>query len=105
MAVVTSKRVLITGANRGLGLEFAKQYLARGDRVFATARDPNSAGQLNELAKTHGDRILIVPLNVASEKSIKQARDAVGPQAESLDLLINNAGIYAAKVGADGQPV
>ena len=105
MAAAAPKRVLITGANRGLGLEFARQYVSRGDRVIATARDPKKADELNKLANAHSKQLTVVPLDVGSETSIKKAREAVSPYIDTLDVLINNAGVYAAKVGPDGQPV
>jgi NAD(P)-dependent dehydrogenase (short-subunit alcohol dehydrogenase family) len=99
------QRILVTGANRGIGLEFTRQLAARGDRVFATARDLNRAAELRELAKEYGDdHVTIVPLDVDSADSIRAAADAIGRQTDALDLLINNAGIYAARVGKDGQP-
>jgi len=100
-----AQRVLVTGANRGIGLEFARQLTARGDRVFATARDLKRATELRDLAKEHGeDRLIIVPLDVDSADSIAAAAESVRKNTDRLDLLINNAGIYAARVGKDGQP-
>jgi NAD(P)-dependent dehydrogenase (short-subunit alcohol dehydrogenase family) len=99
-----AKRILITGANRGIGLEFARQYLSRGDHVVATARDPRKAQELNQLGNEHGDRLQIVPLDVVSDRSIEKARDAVAAQGDSLDVLINNAGVYGVHIGRDGQP-
>jgi NAD(P)-dependent dehydrogenase (short-subunit alcohol dehydrogenase family) len=99
------QRVLVTGANRGIGLEFARQLAARGDRVFATARDVNRATDLQKLAKQHGDgRVTIIPLDVDSADSIRAADDAVRKETDALDLLINNAGVYAARVTAGGEP-
>ncbi len=98
------KTVFITGANRGLGLEFTRQYLSRGDRVLATCRDPKRAEGLTKLTKSHRDRLLILPLDVGDENSIKSVRQAIKPHAKSIDLLINNAGIYATKLDAAGQP-
>jgi NAD(P)-dependent dehydrogenase (short-subunit alcohol dehydrogenase family) len=100
----SAKRILITGANRGIGLEFVRQFVSRGDRVVATARDPKKAGELNQLAQKHGDQLLVVPLDVGNERSIQQVREAVVAHGDVLDLLINNAGVYAKKVGPDGQP-
>jgi len=77
--------VLITGANRGLGLEFATQYAADGWRVIGTARRPDAA---TDLAATGAE---VVALDVADPDSIAQlARTLDG---RSIDLLINNAGI------------
>jgi NAD(P)-dependent dehydrogenase (short-subunit alcohol dehydrogenase family) len=80
--------ILITGANRGLGFEFARQYGADGWRVFATCRHPNSATTLQQLAKTGG--VKIMPLDVIDQKSIKEASRQIE---EPIDILINSAGI------------
>ena len=59
------RRVVVTGANRGLGLEFARQLLAAGDEVVATARTPKTADALNKLVSTSGGRGTVVRLDVA----------------------------------------
>ena len=84
-------QVLITGANRGLGLEFTKQYTADGWNVLACCRHPQSAMQLQALAQTKPS-IKIVTLDVADFAQI----DALALQLKdlSIDLLINNAGVY-----------
>jgi NAD(P)-dependent dehydrogenase (short-subunit alcohol dehydrogenase family) len=82
---------LITGANRGIGLEFAKQYLADGWRVYATCRDPNSASELRQLADNSGDKLRILALNVTDPASVKAAAAELDGQA--IDLLLNNAGV------------
>lgn len=90
-----SRRSLVTGANRGLGLEFVRQLLARGDRVIAACRHPGKATALNSLAGEHPGRLHVLPLDVAEEKS----RTAFAHELplviadEKLDLLINNAGV------------
>ena len=56
---------LITGANRGLGLEFARQYLRDGWKVYAACRDPASASQLRHLAEDSGGRLRILTMDVA----------------------------------------
>ncbi|MCI4569094.1 SDR family oxidoreductase [Lysobacter sp. CFH 32150] len=90
-----SRRSLVTGANRGLGLEFVRQLLARGDRVIAACRHPGKATALNSLAGEHPGRLHVLPLDVADEKS----RTAFAHELplviadEKLDLLINNAGV------------
>jgi NAD(P)-dependent dehydrogenase (short-subunit alcohol dehydrogenase family) len=65
--------VLITGANRGLGLEFARQYLADGWQVYATCRDPEAASELRQLADVNGDKLRILALEVTDPASIKAA--------------------------------
>jgi NAD(P)-dependent dehydrogenase (short-subunit alcohol dehydrogenase family) len=85
---------IVTGANRGIGLEFVKQLSARGDTVFATARNPEAAKDLQALAAERN--VFIIPLEVTDSESIKAAAkeiDAKAPQ--GVDVLINNAGINA----------
>src|SRR6478672_10943174 len=55
---------LITGANRGLGLEFARQYAADGWQVYAACRDPSSASELRRLAETSGHKLRILAFDV-----------------------------------------
>ncbi|MGN6512975.1 MAG: SDR family oxidoreductase [Lysobacteraceae bacterium] len=90
-----TRHCLVTGANRGLGLEFARQLLARGDHVIATARHPGRATALNALAGEHPGRLHVLPLDVASDKSrheLAQELPLVLGDAP-LDLLVNNAGV------------
>jgi len=82
---------LITGANRGLGLEFARQYAADGWQVYATCRDPNSASDLRRLADASDHTVQIMALDVTDLASIKAAARELGGQ--PIDLLLNNAGI------------
>lgn len=89
--------VLVTGANRGIGLEFARQYAADGCRVHACCRHPAKAAELKRLAEESGGRVSIHALDVTDRAAIGAL--ARGLKMESLDLLINNAGTY----GPDGQ--
>ncbi len=82
--------VLITGSNRGIGLEFVRQYAARGWTVIATARNPAGADELNALAKANA-RIRVEALDVADDASI--AAMAARQQGKPIDIVINNAGI------------
>ncbi len=86
--------VLITGANRGLGLEFARQYAAAGWQVFATCRDPARADQLQKVAKGRGNRVAVIPLDVTDAKGIREA--AAHLKEATIDVLINSAGIAGA---------
>lgn len=90
-AQATSPTVLITGANRGLGFEFAKQYAARGWRVIATARQPSQAAALNALAREN-PAVEVVPLDVTDEVSVKALADRYAGR--PIDVLLNNAGMY-----------
>jgi NAD(P)-dependent dehydrogenase (short-subunit alcohol dehydrogenase family) len=95
------QRILITGANRGLGLEFTRQYLERGARVFAGCRRPAQAQQLQTLGAAHPQRLSVVLLDVAAPDSILAAHAAVRSQVDGLDVLINSAGIYSSR-GSEG---
>lgn len=86
--------VLITGANRGIGLEFARQYAAEGWDVIATARRPGEADALIETgAETQ-------TLDAADPSSITALAERF--QGRSIDLLIANAGVYPQDLDADG---
>jgi NAD(P)-dependent dehydrogenase (short-subunit alcohol dehydrogenase family) len=91
------QRILITGANRGLGLEFTRQYLERGARVFAGCRRPAEARQLHTLRAAQPQRLSIVALDVADPSSIQAAHATVRSQTDGLDVLINSAGIYSSR--------
>jgi NAD(P)-dependent dehydrogenase (short-subunit alcohol dehydrogenase family) len=84
-------QVLITGANRGIGLEFTQQYAQDGWNVLACCRDPEHASALQALAKAHAN-IRILHLDVADFAQI----DALALQLknEKIDVLINNAGVF-----------
>ncbi len=80
--------VLITGANRGIGLEFARQYAADGWTVYAAVRDPGAARDLHRL---DGD-VTPVVLDVADPASVAILSERM--RGIALDMLINNAGLY-----------
>ena len=82
---------LITGANRGLGLEFARQYLADGWQVYAASRKPQSASELRRLAGASDDKLQILALDVTEAVSVQAAAAKLDRQA--IDLLLNNAGV------------
>jgi NAD(P)-dependent dehydrogenase (short-subunit alcohol dehydrogenase family) len=84
--------VLITGANRGLGLEFARQYAMRGYTVIATARKPAEAQALQDLAKKYAPNIEVERLDVLDAASVTAL--AAKYKGKSIDILLNNAGIH-----------
>ncbi|MCE7742793.1 MAG: SDR family oxidoreductase [Candidatus Heimdallarchaeota archaeon] len=89
------KQVFITGASRGLGLEFAKQYLERGEKVFASCRNPEDATLLQKLKESYKDNLQIIKLDVSDEEARNSVFEKVSRNTESLDILINNAGIIS----------
>ena len=92
--------VLITGASRGIGLEFARQYAGDGWRVLACCRRPEAARELSELSARHEGRIRVFQLDVTKSEQIREvARTLKG---KTIDLLINNAGIYGPRHDAFG---
>jgi NAD(P)-dependent dehydrogenase (short-subunit alcohol dehydrogenase family) len=85
MISTDNRTVLITGANRGLGLEFARQYAKAGWTVIGTARNPDTAAELNQLAAK------VMQLDVTDPASVDRLAQELSGTA--IDLLINNAGI------------
>jgi len=82
---------LITGANRGIGLEFTKQYLQKGWKVIATCRNPDRADELNNLKKNYPDHLSIMQLDVVDHNRIDEL--ALQLSDTPIDVLLNNAGI------------
>ena len=87
--------VLVTGANRGLGLEFARQYAADGWKVYAACRDPDAARELGQLAAESGGAIRVLALDVTDIASVRAAAQSLA--GEAIDVLINNAGVGSPK--------
>ncbi|MBX3616278.1 SDR family oxidoreductase [Nitrosomonas sp.] len=86
------KTALVTGSNRGIGLEFVRQYASIGWRVFAGCRNPAAADALNRLATQFQEQIQVYTLDVADHRQIEQLSQTLADQ--PIDLLINNAGVY-----------
>lgn len=90
-------KVFITGANRGIGLEFCQQLVQQSDvtRVVATTRDPDGAGsaELRKLAASHDGKLKVIPVDLADDGSVQQLSVHIKNEG-SLDWVINNAGVY-----------
>ena len=84
------KKIFITGSSRGLGLEFAKQFLERGEKVIASCRDPEKAKDLHELHAINPDNLSIIQLEVTEEEGRNKAYKQVEKDYGALDILINN---------------
>ena len=91
--------VLITGTNRGIGLEFVRQLLARGDTVLATCRHPDSAPALQQLQKENR-QLRVLELDVASTESLQKFPQQLA--ADAIDIFINNAGVYGPRDASFG---
>lgn len=89
--------VLVTGANRGLGLGFCQKYAEAGWRVLACCRNPESADQLANLKQKY-NQLEILPLDVTSFPEIDSLAGHLSN--EKIDILINNAGVYGDKKGS-----
>ena len=89
------KNIFITGSSRGLGLEFTKQYLEKGDKVIASCRNPEKATELQELKKEYPDTLLIFKLDVTKEEERDKIYENTKSNTENIDILINNAGIVS----------
>lgn len=86
--------ILITGANRGLGLEWARQYAETGWRVLATCRQPEAAHELQALARRFPE-LSLHRLDVTDAAQVRSLAGAL--RGVALDILLNNAGIYLEK--------
>lgn len=85
---------LVTGANRGLGLEFTRQLIEADTYVIAACRHPQEALALLDLKQNYPDFLFLAKLDVASPDSIEKACSEIGNQFGHIDLLINNVGIF-----------
>jgi NAD(P)-dependent dehydrogenase (short-subunit alcohol dehydrogenase family) len=86
--------VLVTGSNRGIGLEWCRQYADADWRVFATCRHPEAAGELHALAQKH-PQLTVHRLDVTRPESVHALRAEL--HSAPIDVLVNNAGVYLEK--------
>lgn len=94
---LSGKGAVVTGANGGLGLETADALAAKGAHVLMAVRDQDKAAAAVDRirAATPGARLDLVPLDLASLASVREAADRIAALTGSLDLLVNNAGVMA----------
>ncbi len=106
--MTTNRTVLITGAGRGLGLEWATRDLAEGSNVIATTRDPEASPGLKSLLETQqsgkrgagdGGRLVVLPMDVTDDASVERTRRDVEQRFSAIDALVNNAGTYGQRAG------
>ncbi len=88
------RTALVTGANRGIGLETCERLGRLGLRVVLSARDPQSGQQAAEALLQQGIDLRFEPLDVASEESVLACAARLTRDGERIDVLVNNAGVY-----------
>lgn len=88
------KNIIVTGSSNGFGLKAAKDFADKGNKVYATMRNPNgkNANAKADL-ESHSTNIKVVDMDVTNEASVKEAMATILAEAGSVDVLINNAGI------------
>lgn len=97
---LTNVTVCVTGSNRGIGLQLAKELLENDNTVITTARDVSKAKDLLELQKKYGEgKVKITELDVGNENSIKAWASQLATEKIKLDVVINNAGIIGTEPG------
>lgn len=89
------KTVFITGSNRGIGLEFTKQYLNEGYLVLACCRKPDEATDLKALQNSFPETLKIHPLDIRDHSAIEDLSKKI--KSQPIDILISNAGVYGSQ--------
>jgi NAD(P)-dependent dehydrogenase (short-subunit alcohol dehydrogenase family) len=89
---------LVTGANRGLGFEFTRQYLGEGWTVVAACREPGDAAALSDLGQKYS-ALRVIRLDVTDAETVRQSATDLGGMA--IDVLINNAGVFGPNESRD----
>ena len=89
------KSALVTGANKSIGFEVARQLAQKGIYVYLGSRNLESGLEAVNKLKTEGlNNVVAIQLDITNDESVKNARAEIGKKTEVLDILINNAGIY-----------
>lgn len=95
------KSVLITGANKSIGFETARQLLQKGYYVYLGSRDLKKGLEAIKKLKAEGfNNVEVIQLDVSNQESVNAARTEIGKRTEVLDVLINNAGISGGMISA-----
>ncbi len=89
-----SQTILVTGANRGIGLALARELLAGNHTVIAAARQPEDSRALQELELKYAEHFFAVKLDVNSSESVNGAAELLEEEIDALDVLVNNAAIF-----------
>jgi NAD(P)-dependent dehydrogenase (short-subunit alcohol dehydrogenase family) len=98
---MTTTTALVTGANKGIGLETARQLGARGFTVLAGARDEERGLEAERTLRADGADARFIRLDVTDDTSVRQAADWIGREYGRLDILVNNAGIARGNVPSE----
>ncbi|WP_312764759.1 SDR family oxidoreductase [Epilithonimonas sp.] len=97
------KKAFITGANKSIGFETARQLLQQGYYVYLGSRNLENGQQAVEQLKSEGlVNVEVIQIDVTDEESVKNARKEIGSKTDVLDVLINNSGISGAQVDENG---
>ena len=87
------KSVVITGANRGIGLDTTIAFARAGYQVYATMRNPDQALELKQKIMDESLSIKMLKMDVNSDESVKDAMERIQKESGGVDVLVNNAGI------------
>ncbi|MCX7711487.1 MAG: SDR family NAD(P)-dependent oxidoreductase [Clostridia bacterium] len=90
-------RILITGANRGLGLSLTELFVQKGHFVLAGVRSLKNMGKLSEIQQTYAEHIETVEMDVNDDESVARASERISKRYSSIDGIINNAAILLSK--------
>ena len=98
------KTVLVTGGNRGIGLEICRQLAQKGFDIFLTARNEDAGKKAAEKLSEKNLNVIFIPLDVTSYKSVQSAVKLFKEHSQKLDVLINNAAILKDKTDIFNMP-
>jgi NAD(P)-dependent dehydrogenase (short-subunit alcohol dehydrogenase family) len=91
---MNQRTAVVTGGNRGIGLEMCRKLADRGIKVLLTARNSEQGRIAADRLRSNGGDVLFHPLDITDARSIQTLFDYIDAEVERLDILINNAGVY-----------